>query len=318
MTQMLAPAADARTRREESWVYLDGEIVRYADAKLGLMTHGLHYGTGCIEGIRANWNADRNQLYVFRMPEHYERLADSARILRMSLPMDTDGLCDLTLELLRRNGARDDMYIRPICFKGAEEIGVRLHDVSDSFAVYSAPLGPYVNTGGIRCVISSWRRIDDTMAPVRTKCTGLYVNSALAKSEALQGGFDEAIFLTADGHVCEGSGENILIVREGVFITPPPSDNILEGITSASVTHLIREELGLDVVERSIDRTELYVADEVLMCGTAAHVAAVVEIDRIAIGDGTPGPLTRRVQELYAHVCLGENPKYADWLAAVY
>lgn len=318
MTQTLAAATDARTRRERSWVYLNGEIVRYADAKLGLMTHGLHYGTGCIEGIRANWNAERGQLFAFRMPEHYDRLADSAKILRMALPLATAELCDLTIELLRRNAPREDMYVRPICFKGAEEIGVKVHDVTDSFAVYTAPLGDYINTGGIRCVVSSWRRIDDTMAPVRTKCTGLYINSALAKSEALQAGFDEAIFLTADGHVCEGSGENIFIVRDGVFITPPPSDNILEGITSASLVHLIREELGLDVVERSIDRSELYVADEVLMCGTAAHVASVVEVDRLPVADGRPGPLTTRVQELYARVCAGENPKYADWLSPVY
>lgn len=318
MTQTVPAATDPRTRRDRSWVYLNGEVSRYADARLGLMTHGLHYGTGCIEGIRANWNAEHNQLYGFRMPEHYDRMRDSAKILRLSIPLSTPELCDITAELLRRNEAREDMYIRPIAFKGAEEIGVKVHDVADSFAIYTAPLGPYVSLAGIRCVTTSWRRIDDSMAPVRAKCTGLYINSALAKSEALEAGFDEAIFLSNDGHVCEGSGENIFLVRNGVLVTPSPSDNILEGITRSALIHLAREELGLDVWERPVDRSELYVADEVLMCGTAAHVAAVVEVDRRPVGDGTPGPLTRRLQDLYARVCAGDVPKYADWLHAVY
>ena len=167
-------------------------------------------------------------------------------------------------------------------------------------------------------MVSSWRRIDDSMAPVRTKCTGLYVNSALAKSEALQGGFDEAIMLSGDGHVCEGSAENIFIVRRGEVITPPPSDNILEGITRSLVMHLVREELGLDVHERSVDRSELYVSDEVFLVGTGAQVAPVIEIDRRPIGDGEPGPLTMRVQDTYANVVTGRDPKYAAWLTPVY
>jgi len=175
-----------------------------------------------------------------------------------------------------------------------------------------------VGTEGIRCMISSWRRIDDNMAPVRAKATGLYVNAALAKSEALQAGFDEAIMLGHDGHVSEGSGENIFVVRRGQLLTPPPSDNILEGITRATIIHLAREELGLEVQQRSIDRTELYMSDEIFMCGTGAQVAPVIEVDRRRIGDGEPGPMSLRLKDLYLDLARGDSAKYAEWLTPVY
>ena len=319
MTQTAPTASpDAVTRRETSWIWFDGQVRQYGDAKVGLLTHGLNYGTGVFEGIRAYWNADREQLFTLRMPEHYDRMRANARILQMELPLPTDELCLITNDLLRRNGYREDVYVRPLIFKSAEIIGVKLHDVADSFAICTAPMGDYVGTGGIRCIVSSWRRIDDTMMPARAKCAGNYVNSALAKSEAVQAGFDEALLLTMDGHVSEGSAENIFVVRQGTIITPPPTDNILEGITRQGLMHLAREELGLDVVERSIDRTELYVADEVFLCGTGAQVAPVIEIDRRRIGDGEPGPLTSRLQDLYHEVVTGRNAKYAEWLSAVY
>jgi branched-chain amino acid aminotransferase len=179
-------------------------------------------------------------------------------------------------------------------------------------------MGPYIGLSGIRCMVSSWRRMEDTMAPVRAKCTGLYINSALAKTEAMEAGCDEAIVLPHEGHVSEGSAENIFIVRKGRFITPPPSDNILEGITRDTVIFLIEEELGLEVVERSVDRTELYVADEVIMCGTGAQVAPVVEIDGREVANGKPGPLAQRLQSMYHDICLGLNAKYIDWVTPVY
>ena len=305
-------------RLDTSWVWFEGEFTRYADAKLGLLTHALHYGTGVFEGIRAYWNADREQLYTVRMADHYQRLHDNAHALQMHRRIDVDELCAITNELLRRNEFRQDAYVRPICFKSQESIGVKIHDVPDSLGIVTLPLGDYIGTGGIRCMVSSWRRIDDTMAPVRTKCTGLYINAALAKSEALEGGFDEAIMLTHDGHVSEGSGENIFVVRRGVISTPASSDNILEGITRDCVMHLAREEMGMDVVERSIDRSELYLADEVFMVGTAAQVAPIVEIDRRSVGDGEPGPLTNRLQELYLDAMKGRSAKYAEWLTPVY
>jgi branched-chain amino acid aminotransferase len=318
MAQLAQAPAERASRRDQSWVFFNGDIVHYSEAKVGLLTHGLNYGTGCFEGIRAYWNEEHEQLFVVRMPEHYERLRQSARMLQMSIRWSLEELCAITRELLRRNVYHEHCYVRPICFKAAEEIGVKLHDVPDSLGIVTAPTGPYVGTEGIRCMVSSWRRVDDTMAPARSKCTGIYVNSALAKSEALQNGFDEGIMLTHDGHVCEGSGENIFIVRRGQLITPALSDNILEGITRASIIHLAREELGLEVSERSVDRTELYAADEVFLCGTGAQVAPVVEIDHRVIGDGEPGPLSLRVQDLYLQVMTGRSAKYQEWLTAVY
>ena len=311
-------ASDAAARRDTSWIWFDGEFRRYGDARVGLLTHALNYGTGIFEGIRAYWNEEREQLYTLRMAEHYDRMHSNARILHMTLPLSSGELCDITRELLRRNEYREDVYVRPLVFKSAEIIGVRLHDVPDSFSICTAPMGAYVDTGGIRCLVSSWRRIDDNMIPARAKCTGTYVNSALAKSEALQAGMDEAIMLTMEGHVCEGSAENVFLVRRGTVVTPPPADNILEGITRAGLIHLVTEELGLEVVERSIDRTELYTADEVFLCGTGAQVAPVIEIDRRRVGDGEPGPITMRIQDLYDNVVTGRNEKYMEWLTPVY
>ena len=319
MTSTVTASADySPPSQADTWVYYDGRVMRYRDAHVGLMTHALHYGTGCFEGIRAYWNAEQGRLYALRLREHYRRLRDSARILRIELPHPTDELCELTVDLLRRNGFREDVYVRPIAYKAEETIGVRLHGLRDGFAVYLAPMGPYVDTeSGLRCMVSSWRRVDDNAAPARAKVTGIYINSALAKSEAMENGFDEAIVLTHDGHVSEGSAENLFIVRDGSLITPSPSDNILEGITRGAIIHLASEEMGLPIVERSIDRTELYVADEVFLCGTGAQVAPVTEIDRRRVGDGEPGPVTLRLQSLYFDACKGRLPKYADWLTQV-
>ena len=313
-----SPVLDPAAAREQSWVWYDGDFRRYADAKLGLMTHALHYGTGCFEGIRAYWSEEGGQLLTFRQPEHYDRLRNSAKILRIELPLSTAEMCAISDELLRRNGYREDVYIRPLAYKASEEIGVRLHGLRDAFLVYTAPMGNYVDIdSGIRCMVSSWRRIDDNAAPARAKCTGIYVNSALAKTEAMDNGYDEAIILNQDGHVCEGSAENIFLVRHGQFVTPPESDNILEGITRATLIHLITEEMGMDVVQRQVDRSELYVADEVFLCGTGAQVSPVVEVDRRRIGDGEPGPLTMALQGRYFDICKGRNPKFADWLTPI-
>ncbi len=283
------------------------------------MTHALHYGTGCFEGIRAYWNAAHEQLYLLQAGPHYDRLRRSASILRLDLPLSTDELIELTLDLLRRNEARTDTYIRPLVFISAEEIGVRLHGLDQSFLIYTVPLGEYIALeGGIRCVTSSWRRISDAAIPARAKVTGSYVNSALAKSEALEAGFDEAIMLSMDGHVSEGSAENLFMFKNGAFVTPPVTDDILEGITRGLLMGLIRHELGVDVVERSIDRTELYTCDELFLCGTGAQVSPVIEVDRRRVGSGLVGPHTTRLQQLYFAAVRGENPKYRDWLRTVY
>jgi branched-chain amino acid aminotransferase len=300
-------------------VYADGRFARYDEAKIGLLTHGLQYGTGCFEGVRGFWSERDEELYLLHVRDHYARLEQSAKILMIKLPLSVDELTELTVDLIARNGFRSDIYIRPFTYKSSEEIGVRLHDVKDSFAIVALPFNKYFDaTAGLKCGVSSWRRVDDTCTPARGKITGAYVNSALAKSEAILNGFDEAIMLSHDGHVSEGSAENIFVIRNGVVYTPDPSANILEGITRRSVVHLARHELGLSVVERSIDRSELYCADEVLLTGSAAGVQFVASIDKRPVGDGTQGPIAKQLADLYNRITRGELPKYADWLIKTY
>jgi len=317
MTEPLVAPLERRAQADY-WVFHEGELRRYGDAHLGLLTHALHYGTGCFEGIRAYWSARQSRLNVFRMPEHFERMHRNARLLHMALPLPVDALCDISVELLRRNAFTTDAYIRPLVYKATEEVGIRFHNLRDGFMIVPVPFGAYVDTtAGIRCQVSSWRRMDDNVAPARSKSTGIYVNSALAKTEACLNGYDEAIVLTHDGHVSEGSAENIFLLRQGVLVTPPVTENIVEGITRSTLITFARDELGIEVVEREVDRSELYIADEVLLCGTGAEVSPVVEIDRRPVGDGEPGAVTRRLQDLYFKACKGEDDRYARWLTPV-
>jgi branched-chain amino acid aminotransferase len=300
------------------YAYHNKQILPIEEAKIGVMTHALHYGTACFEGIRGNWNSEKNQIFVFRMREHYERLRRSCHILRIGFPYDIDELCDITCELVRRSGHQEDVYIRPLVYKSAQVVGVRMHNVEDDILIFVTPFGPYLDVDkGARCCISSWRRVDDNMIPARAKVTGIYVNSAMAKTEAFENGYDEAIFLNQDGHVSEGSGENIFILMDGKLVTPSHSDNILVGITRECVITLAKEELGIDTVERQIDRSELYIADECFMTGTAAHVTPVVEIDHRSIGTGKVGEITKKLQALYCQAIRCNNPKYQHWCTPV-
>ncbi|TMD48764.1 MAG: branched-chain amino acid transaminase [Chloroflexi bacterium] len=319
-TEGVTRASEGRRKEQgQYWVYLDGEVKRYADAKVGLMTHALQYGTGAFEGIRGYWSPEHEQLFVLKLREHYRRMQNSVKLLKLKIPMNLDELCETSIELIRRNNFRQDVYIRPFAFKSSEEIGVRLHNLKDSFAIYVTPFGNYVEVdGGIRCMVSSWRRIDDNVAPARAKITGIYVNSALAKTEAMENGFDEAIMLTHDGHVCEGSAENIFLLRDGKVSTPPTSDNILEGLTRLAMIELLRKEFDIEVVERSIDRSELYIADEIFLCGTGAQISPVIDVDRRPIGDGQVGPVVSQLQKLYFDIVRGRNNKYRSWLSPVY
>ena len=291
------------------YAYFQGQIVPLEEAKVGVMTHAFNYGTAVFEGIRGNWNADDGCLYLFRMREHYERLAQSSRILGLEMNEEIDRLCDLTVEIVERSGYEEDVYIRPMVYLSSEVLGVRLHGLESDILIFIAPFGPYLDIDkGARCHTSSWRRVDDTGIPPRAKVTGIYVNSALAKSEAELNGFDEAIVLNSDGHVSEGSGENIFIVRNGAIITPPPSDNVLEGITAATVVELAANELGIETVERSI-----YLADEIFLTGTAAHLTPVTEIDRRVVKGGEPGPITRELSRLFFDAIRGKSEKYRQW-----
>ncbi len=315
----LKQRAKARPEHPNSWVFFDGDFVRYHDVRIGPMTHALHYGTGCFEGIRAYWNAQKEQLFLLHAPAHYKRLQRSARILRMELPYSVEEMVEVTTELLRRNEYRTDAYVRPLLFKSVEQIGVQLHGLAESFLIYTAPMGNYVEIdGGIRCMVSSWRRVPDSSLPARAKATGGYINSALAKSEALENGFDEAIVLTQEGHVSEGSAENLFMLKDGAFVTPPVTDDILEGVTRRLIMGLIRDELALPVLERSIDRTELYTCDELFLCGTGAQVSPVIEVDRRPIGDGRVGEFTSELQGIYFSAVRGDNPQYSGWTIPIY
>ncbi len=300
-------------------VYAGGRFCAYDDAKVGLLTHGLQYGTGCFEGIRGYWVPGDRELYLVQLREHYERLAISAKILMMTLPRPIEELIEITAELVARNRFETDIYIRPCVFKAAEDIGVRLHNVPDSFAIIPVPFTSYLDaSGGLKAGVSSWRRADDSAAPPRAKITGLYVNSALAKSEAIANGFDEAIMLSHDGHLAEGSAENIFLVKRGVLYTPDPSQNVLEGCTRRSIIEIASKEFNLDVVERSIDRSELYGADEIFFTGTAAGVLHVSSVDRRMVADGSAGPITKKLAAYYDRAVHGKEPKYDAWLTRTY
>jgi len=296
------------------YAFFRKQFMPLPEAKIGVLTHALHYGTGCIEGIRGNWDSRERRFCLFRIQDHYARMLGGCRILKIKLPYSVDKLCQLTAELVERSGYQEDVYIRPLAYKSSEALGPRLHNLDDDFLVIVTTFPTYLDTEkGVRCCTSSWRRIDDTTIPARGKICGTYVNSALAKTEALENGFDEAILLTQDGHVSEGSGENIFLILGGKLITPPSSDDILMGITRDTVIKLAKNELGIDTVERQVDRSELYVADECFFTGTAANVAPILEIDHRPIGDGKTGEVTTKLQKLFAGVMAGRNPKYADW-----
>ena len=298
-----------------SYAYFHKQFVPLSEAKIGVMTNAFHYGTAIFEGIRGNWNSEQKQIYLFRLREHFERLHNGCRILKIDLPYTIDELCQITVKLVEMCRFEEDVYVRPLAYKSAERLGVRLHDVEDDFLAFVIPWGPYLDVDKARCGISSWRRPEETP---RAKITGLYINNALAKSEAIENGFDEAIMLTSDGHVSEGSGENIFLVIDGKLVTPASYDNFLMGITRDTVIKLAQKELGIETIERQIDRSELYIAEECFFTGTAAHITPIAEIDHRKIGNGEIGEITKRLQQLYSEVIRGNNPKYLNWCTPVY
>jgi branched-chain amino acid aminotransferase len=301
-----------------SYAYFHKQFVPLSEAKISVMTHALHYGTALFEGIRGNWNAAQQQIYIFRMKEHYERLFNGCRVIKIDLPYTLDELCRITVELVAMCGFEEDVYIRPLAYKSSESLGVRLHDLDSDFLMFVIPWGPYLDVDKARCHVSTWRRPDDNVIPPQVKVAGIYVNNALAKTEAVSNNFDEAIMLSADGHVSEGSGENIFLAIAGKLVTPPHYQSILLGITRNTVIELAKKELGLETIERPIDRAELYIAQECFMTGTAAHITPIAEIDHRLVGNGEIGGITRKLQEIYAEVIRGNNPKYMHWCTPAY
>ena len=298
----------------ELLAFFRGDYVPLSQAKVSVMTHALHYGTGVFEGIRGNWNEEQGAVNIFRLREHYERLLRGARLLMLNIPYSVEELCDITVELVERNGHSQDIYIRPLVYKSAELVAnLKLQELESDFTLITVPFGNYLGSDLLHCCTSSWRRVDDPMIPARLKICGIYVNSILAKTEATLAGFDEAIILNQDGHVCEGSGENLFVISNGQIITPSLEDNVLPGITRDTVMELAETELGLKVQERSIDRSELYLADEVFLTGTAAHLTPVVELDHRLIADGKAGPVSSKLQKMYFDIVVGRNEKYRHW-----
>ena len=304
---------------EEGYAYFEGNIVPMSEAKVSVATHALQYGTACFEGIRGYWNADHQQLYLLKLREHYERMADSWNVLRMFPSETVDDLCRITVELVRKHGYHEDVYVRPLAYKASRTLKPTLSSLRDAIAIYTFPMGNYVDiSAGLNVCTSSWRRANSNAMPVRAKVTGAYVNSSLAEDDANAAGFDEAILLTHDGTVSEGSSCNLFILRNGKFATPALSDDILEGVTRNTLIDLIRNELGMTVEERHIDRTELYASEEIFLCGTGVQVSPVSSVDRRSVGSGNPGPFTMRLQERYLAACRGEIEQYRDWVTPVY
>ena len=299
-------------------VYFDGQYIPLADARVGILTHALNYGTGVFEGIRAHWDEAQQELFVMRPVEHYERWKQNCGFLRIVVPLSPEELTEITLELMRRNGYRTNVYVRPLAYKSAERVGIS-YDDQDAFALIALPFGDYLaKEGGVHAGVSSWRRIDDNAIPARGKICGAYVNSALASDDAHRCGFDEAIFLNDAGHVAEGSSCNIFMVRKGKLITPPVTENVLEGITRDAVMELAQRELGIEIVERPIDRSELYICDELFFTGTAVGVSSVTQVDHRPVKDGKTGAITHEVQQLYFDATRGHLRTYSNWLTPVY
>jgi branched-chain amino acid aminotransferase len=297
--------------------YFEGAWVPMREAKVSIMTHAFMYGTATFEGIRAYWNAEQGRLYGLKLREHVERLRQSCRILMMTDVPPVDELTGLIVETIRRNAFREDAYIRPSFYKSTRAIGVRLHDLENELYIITLPFGNYIDTdAGVRIMTSSWRRNADEAIPARGKIVGGYVNMAFQKTEAELNGFDEALVLTGDGHVNEASAANLFVVRDGVALTPPVSDDLLEGVTRKALMELLANE-GIPTAERSIDRSELYVADEVFVCGTGVQVSPVVEVDHRPVGSGQVGPIGRLVRDRYFEAVRGQLPAYKHWLTPI-
>ncbi len=301
-----------------NYAYYHKQFLPLSETKINVQTNFMHYGTGVFEGIRGNWNKTRKQIYLFRLTEHYQRLVNGCKVLKMKLPYTIEELNAMTVELVKRSGLKEDVYIRPLAYKSSEALGVRLDNLEDEFLAFVIPWGPYLDTDTCRVGVSSWRRPGSNFSAPQSKLTGQYVNGAFAKTEAIENGFDEAIMLNESGHVAEGSGENIFLLIGGKLVTPGIYESALIGITRNTVIELAKNELGLETVERPIDRTELYTAEEAFFTGTATHVAAIGEVDHRPVGDGRMGPITKKLHELYFNVIQGKVPKYMKWCTPVY
>ncbi|MBS2001612.1 MAG: branched-chain amino acid transaminase [Cyanobacteria bacterium SZAS LIN-5] len=303
----------------KSLAYFKGNFVPIEEANINIMNHSFMYGTAVFEGIRAYWNAKQEELFIFRLREHFERMKDSMKIMYLEPKYSVDELCNIVVELLKRNAPTTDTYIRPAAYKTAHRVGPSLDNNPSDVCMFTVPFGDYFHGAeGLKVQISSWRRVEDNAIPARAKIVGAYANTALAKTDAVMAGFDECIVLSENGHVSEGSAMNLFMVKRGQLITTPTTENILEGITRSSIMELAEQELGLKTVSRTVDRSELYTADELFFCGTGAQIAPIIEVDKRKIGDGKSGSISNQIKDTYISICRGENEKYHKWLTPVH
>ena len=297
-----------------AWAYFEGAVVPIGEANVSIATHTFNYGTAVFEGIRAYRQGDGSTAILFAR-EHYERMLRNARLLRASVPESAEDLVEITRDLLRRNAHDGDAYIRPLVYKSARSIRVKLTGLDDRVALFTIPLGDYLPTGGIRVTVSGWQRVSDNAIPARGKVSGSYVNAAFAAEDAHAGGYDDAILLTGDGHVAEASAANIFVVRGNEVATPPLTDDVLSGITRTAILR-IAADAELEVVERRIDRSELYLADEVFLTGTGVQVAPISSIDDRPVGSGE-FPISLDIQRRYFAAVRGSDERYAGWLTPI-
>ena len=301
-----------------NYAFYNQKFMPLSEAKMSVMTNFMHYGTGVFEGIRGSWNAEKKQVYIFRAKEHYERLLNGCKALKTELPYSVDDLIKLTVELVQKSGLKESQYIRPLAYKSTEAIGVRLHNLKNDFLMFNLPWTKYLDSDKCRVGVSSWRRPGNNFALPHVKATGQYINSAFTKTEAVDLGYDEAIVLNEWGRVAEGSGENLFLVIDGKLVTPSASESILIGITRNTIIDIARDEFGLEVIERPVERGELYTCQEAFYTGTAANVAPIVEIDHRMVGKGDIGPISYKLNEYYLKIIHGNNPKYMHWCTPVY
>jgi branched-chain amino acid aminotransferase len=304
-----------RTKGAE-FIWFDGKFVKWEEATIPVMSHVLHYGTSVFEGIRAYFA--KNNLYIFRLKDHMERLHRSARVYSFALNYSAKELCDATIDLLRRISIKESCYIRPLTFVGMHGIDLNItRDSPTHTVIITFPFAKYFKGEGIKACVSSWRRIHDTSTPPMAKAAGNYLNSILATQECRNNGYNESILLDTEGNVSEAAGENIFIVRNKKIYTPFTAFSVLEGITRDSAMTIARN-MGYELAERPIVRTELYMADEVFLTGTAAEIIAVTNIDGLQVGDGREGPVTRSIREMYTKIVSAEIKEYLGWLTPVW
>lgn len=302
------------TASQPPYAYLSGQFLPLNDAKVSIKNPAFLYGISLFEGIRGYWLPESRQISIFRLEDHYRRLLNNSRLFHLTPTASLDELCELTIELILKNQHTSDIYIRPTLFQGGESVTPMMNQATADFCIWTQPLGEYIDISkGLNVCVSTWRRVSDNAIPARAKAGGAYMNTALAITDARSMGFDDAIFLTDAGTVSEGSAMNLFLIKDGLLHTPGKTDDILEGITRDTLITIVKNELGMETLERTIDRTELYQADEAFFCGTGAQVAPIAHIDGRPVGSGKPGPLTQKIQALYFDVVKNKYPQYKHW-----